>query len=168
MNGFLYHQIVYNYPYMYLYGYTETRSIKVYAECKGIVVLVLLLNQLDKDWKKNFLQITVSKCVVYILLYLPVKMDELNFCCSLLIKLFCLFQKLFCLQRLLQKGLPITWLLFQSSLLQCNCQRYSELQEPIIILLTCKKLLSTHLVNTYSSKTLAWNTSDTELFILGI
>lgn len=28
---------------------TETRSIKVYAECKGIVVLVLLLNQLDKD-----------------------------------------------------------------------------------------------------------------------
>lgn len=50
----------------------------------------------------------------------------------------------------------------------CNCQRYSELQEPIIILLTCKKLLSTHLVNTYSSKTLAWNTSDTELFILGI
>ena len=49
MNGFLYHQIVDNYPYMYLYGYTETRSIKVYAECKGIVVLVLLLNQLDKD-----------------------------------------------------------------------------------------------------------------------
>lgn len=73
MNGFLYHQIVYNYPYMYLYGYTETRSIKVYAECKGIVVLVLLLNQLDKEL------ITVIKCVVYILLYLPVKMDELNF-----------------------------------------------------------------------------------------
>ena len=22
-----------NYPYMYLYGYTETRSIKVYAKC---------------------------------------------------------------------------------------------------------------------------------------
>lgn len=104
MNGFLYHQMVYNYPYMYLYGYTETRSIKVYAECKGIVVLVLLLNQLDKDWKKNFLQITVSKCVVYILLYLPVKMDELNFCCSLLIKLFRLFQKLFLSPEAVAKG----------------------------------------------------------------
>ena len=69
MNGFLYHQMVYNYPYMYLYGYSETRNIKVYAESQGIVVLVLLLNQLDKD-KKNpqFLQIKVSKCVVYVLI----------------------------------------------------------------------------------------------------
>lgn len=53
MNGFLYHQIVYSYPYMYLYGYTETRNIKVYAESQGIVVLVLLPNQLDKNLKKN-------------------------------------------------------------------------------------------------------------------
>ena len=49
MSGFLYHQIVYNYPYMYLYGYTGTRGIKVYAESLGVVALVWLLNQLDKD-----------------------------------------------------------------------------------------------------------------------
>ena len=75
-------------------------------------------------------------------------------CCFLLIKLFHLFLKLFLSPEAVAEGLPIIWLLFQSSVLQCNCQRYSELQEPIIILLTCKKLLSTYLVNTYSSKTL--------------
>ena len=65
-------------------------------------------------------------------------------CCFLLMKLFHLFLKLFLSPETVVKGVA-NWLLFWSSLLQCNCQRYSELQELII---KYKKLLSSLSVNT--------------------